>query len=85
MHFRPEKFPLDPVMFSGRISKAEMLHERRRWYDRLVREGRLDRHRVRDEWLRWKKIARPIGFIFFGMGLLLLGLIIYAMTTRLLH
>ena len=37
-----EKFPMDTVIFSGRISKTEMLHERRRWYDRLVAEGRLE-------------------------------------------
>jgi cytochrome b subunit of formate dehydrogenase len=28
-HFRLEKFPMDTVIFSGRISKTEMLHERR--------------------------------------------------------
>ena len=84
-HFRLEKFPMDNVIFSGRISKTEMLHERKRWYDRLVATGRLDKHRVRDEWDRWKKIARPIGFTFFGIGLVLLGLIIYAMVTRLTH
>ncbi len=84
-HFRLEKFPMDNVIFSGRISKTEMLHERKRWYDRLVATGRLDQHRVRDEWERWKKIARPIGFTFFGIGLVLLVLIIYAMVTRLAH
>ncbi|MEI6604797.1 MAG: cytochrome c3 family protein [Verrucomicrobiota bacterium] len=84
-HFRLEKFPMDNVIFSGRISKTEMLHERKSWYDRLVATGKLDQYRVRDEWERWKKIARPIGFTFFGIGLLLLGLIIYAMVTRLAH
>jgi cytochrome b subunit of formate dehydrogenase len=84
-HFRIEKFPMDTVIFSGRVSKTEMLHERKRWYDRLVAEGRLDQHRVRDEWLRWKNIARSFGYIFFGLGVLLLLLIIYAMGTRLLH
>jgi len=84
-HFRLEKFPMDNVIFSGRISKTEMLHERKRWYDRLVAEDRLDQHRVRDEWERWKRIARPIGFTFFGIGLVLLVLIIYAMITRLTH
>jgi hypothetical protein len=76
---------MDTVIFSGRVSKTEMLHERKRWYDRLVAEGRLDQHRVRDEWLRWKNIARSFGYIFFGLGVLLLLLIIYAMGTRLLH
>jgi cytochrome b subunit of formate dehydrogenase len=84
-HFRIEKFPMDTVIFSGRISKNEMLHERRRWYDRLVAEGRLDDFRVRDEWLRWKSIARSFGYLFFGIGLVLLFLILYAMTTRLTH
>jgi cytochrome b subunit of formate dehydrogenase len=84
-HFRIEKFPMDTVIFSGRVSKNEMLHERRRWYDRLVAEGRLDDFRVRDEWLRWKSIARSFGYFFFGLGVLLLLLILYAMATRLLH
>jgi len=84
-HFRIEKFPMDTVIFSGRVSKNEMLHERRRWYDRLVAEGRLEDYRVRDEWLRWKAIARSFGYFFFGLGVLLLLLIIYAMITRLVH
>ena len=32
-----------------------------------------------------RRIARPIGFTFFGIGLVLLVLIIYAMVTRLTH
>jgi cytochrome b subunit of formate dehydrogenase len=84
-HFRIEKFPMDTVIFSGRVSKNEMLHERRRWYDRLVASGRLDDYRVRDEWLRWKGIARSFGYFFFGLGVILLVLILYAMATRLLH
>jgi len=84
-HFRIEKFPMDTVIFSGRISKAEMLHERHRWYDRLVATGKLEGYRVHDEWLRWKDIARTFGYMFFGTGLILLVLILMAMTTRLLH
>ncbi|MGA2017727.1 MAG: cytochrome c3 family protein [Opitutaceae bacterium] len=84
-HFRIEKFPMDTVIFSGRISKTELLHERRRWYDRLTASGRLEAHRVKDEWEGRKVIARAFGFLFFGMGLVLLALIIYAMVSRLLH
>jgi cytochrome b subunit of formate dehydrogenase len=84
-HFRIEKFPMDTVIFSGRISKTEMLHERKRWYDRLVATGQLEDHRVRDEWFRWKNIARFFGYLFFGLGMVLLVLIIYAMITRLAH
>jgi cytochrome b subunit of formate dehydrogenase len=84
-HFRLEKFPMDTVIFSGRVSKTELLHERKRWYDRLVASGKLDQHRVRDEWERWKGIARFFGYLFFGLGLVLLVLIVYAMTSRLAH
>ena len=84
-HFRLEKFPMDTVIFSGRISKTEMIHERKRWYDRLVAEGRLDQHKVKDEWESWKSIARPMGYLFFSIGLILLFLIIFAMFTRLAH
>lgn len=84
-HFRLEKFPMDTVIFSGRVSKAEMLHERKRWWDRLVAGGRIEQFRIRDEWERWKGIARSFGYVFFGTGALLLLLIIYAMVTRLMH
>lgn len=84
-HFRLEKFPMDTVIFSGRVSKAELMHERRRWYDRLVATGKLENLRVRDEWERWKGIARSFGYLFFGTGVVLLVLIIYAMVKRLAH
>jgi len=84
-HFRLEKFPMDTVIFSGRVSKTEMLHERKRWYERLVASGRLDEHRIRDEWERWKGIARSFGYLFFGAGVILLILIVYAMVSRLSH
>ena len=84
-HFRLEKFPMDTVIFSGRVSKTEMLHERKRWYDRLMAAGQLDDHRIKDEWERWKSIARSFGYFFFGLGVILLVLILYAMASRLAH
>lgn len=83
VHFRPEKFPIDSVIFSGRISKTEMLHERKRWYDRLVAAGTLDSIRITDEWKQWRKVIHPMGFLAFGIGLVLLVLIVIAMTSRL--
>ncbi len=82
-HFRLEKFPMDTVIFSGRISKTELLHERKRWYDRLVAENRIDEYRVRDDWQGWKNIHRSFGYTFFGVGVVLLALIVYAMASRL--
>ena len=40
-HIRPEKFPMDPVIFTGRVSEHEMKSERGEEYDRLVGQGRL--------------------------------------------
>lgn len=83
VHFRPEKFPIDSVIFSGRISKTEMLHERKRWYDRMAATGKLDSMRNKDEWSQWQRVIQPLGFLAFGIGLVLLALIVYAMTSRL--
>ena len=84
VHFRLEKFPMDPVIFSGRMTGAEMLHERRRWHDRLVATGQLDKLRLRDEWSEWKRVMHPLGFLAFGIGTVLLVLLFYAMASRLL-
>ena len=40
-HMRPEKFPMDPVIFTGRLSEQEMREERPEEYDRLVASGSL--------------------------------------------
>lgn len=83
-HFRLDKFPMDTVIFSGHISKAEMLTERRRWYDRLVASGKLEQHRViHSDWAERRTLYRTLGFTFVGIGLLLLGLMIYALLSRL--
>jgi cytochrome b subunit of formate dehydrogenase len=39
-NLRPGKFPVDLVIFTGRISRAELRQERPLWYERLVRLGR---------------------------------------------
>src|SRR5208337_4255994 len=38
-HLRPEKFPLDPVIFTGRVSDEEYRHERPLDYSRLGESG----------------------------------------------
>jgi thiosulfate reductase cytochrome b subunit len=84
VHFRPDKFPMDPVMFSGTMTKSELMNDRRRLYDRWVAEGTLDEHRAGHEWDSWKKIAMPAGFMAFLFGVLLMLLIYVAMASRLL-
>ncbi len=40
-HVRPEKFPMDLVIFTGRIPEHELREERTKEYERLVKEGGL--------------------------------------------
>jgi cytochrome b subunit of formate dehydrogenase len=41
-HVRPTKFPMDTVVFTGRISEHELKEERAVQYERMVREGTLE-------------------------------------------
>ena len=38
-HIRPEKFPMDTVIFTGRVSEEELAHEREDLYARLRADG----------------------------------------------
>ncbi|MCF7764900.1 MAG: cytochrome c3 family protein [Verrucomicrobia bacterium] len=82
-HFRPDRFPMDTVIFSGRISRTELLHERAKWHDRLKSSPPQTAANGSDLWNSWKPIARTFGFGFFGLGLILLALIVYAMVRHL--
>ena len=83
VHFRIEKFPMDTVVFSGKISKAELLEERKGWFDRLFKDKQLETLRAQDEWESWQPIAKTFGFIAFGSGVLLALAIFTAMLFRL--
>lgn len=82
-HFRPERFPMDTVIFSGRITKTELLNERMRWYDRLKPQTQPAKTLGEDLWVQWRPIAKTFGFAFLTMGLILLALIAYAMARHL--
>jgi len=41
-HVRPTKFPMDTVVFTGRISEHELKEERAVQYERMMREGTLE-------------------------------------------
>ena len=71
-HFRLEKFPLDTVMFSGRISEDEMRHERGRQLERLKEQGVLHEIAASGEWSGWKRIV----FTIFGLTALVAGTIL---------
>jgi cytochrome b subunit of formate dehydrogenase len=78
-HLRPEKFPMDMVIFTGSVSESELRHERPAEYERLVRTGELDRLTVlpprRSTWT----FGRLIGTTAVTIGLGLVVMIIYAL------
>ncbi len=78
-HMRPEKFPMDTVIFTGRVPIDEFRRERPLEYGRLVREGRLARLKTGPppNWLLC--LAVPYGALLVVTGLLLLVLILLGM------
>lgn len=75
-HLRPEKFPMDPVIFTGRISLHELQHERPLQYERLKEENRLNEYQTPPQagWITDAGIL--FGFAIVLAGLLLLVLIL---------
>jgi cytochrome b subunit of formate dehydrogenase len=74
-HFRPERFPMDLVMFTGQVSEHELRDERPAEYDRLVAAGalKLPSAAPEPEWM--KRGGAVIGTAAVAVGLVLLVLI----------
>ena len=81
-HLRPEKFPMDMVIFTGRISEREMQAERPAEYARATARGAAlpdDGAPSARSWL----IGRVIGTTAVTVGLTLVALIIFALASHL--
>jgi cytochrome b subunit of formate dehydrogenase len=78
-HFRPDKFPLDPVIFTGRMTVEELKYDKPGEYERLVAAGELESHIVGPSYKPLERTTRVLGFIALGVGLVLIALIVYTM------
>ena len=81
-HFRPDKFPMDPVIFTGRVSLEELKHDKPGEYEELMASGTIAEieERLVDAFpKRLEKAFKTFGFIALGIGLTLIALIVYAM------
>jgi len=74
-HFRPDKFPLDTVMFTGAYTLDEFKREHALQYERLVESGQLERYKVPAPSHPMAVGSRILGFTLIGIGLLLLFLV----------
>ncbi len=81
-HFRPDKFPMDPVIFTGRVPMDELKHDKPAEYEYFV-EGATEeqlRGKVKGPARKkFEKAARIFGFCALGIGLTLIFLIVYTM------
>jgi cytochrome b subunit of formate dehydrogenase len=75
-HFRPDKFPLDIVMFTGSMSLEEFKREHRVEYNRLVASGELEKYLVDAPSRPMTRGSKILGFTLIAFGLLLLALVL---------
>ncbi len=78
-HFRPEKFPIDTVVFTGRMTLRELKQDKPRWYEELVARGELEGYLGVQASPLFTRVAKVFGYAALFVGLMLVVLIIYAM------
>jgi cytochrome b subunit of formate dehydrogenase len=74
-HFRPDKFPVEIVMFTGTMSLEEFKRDHALEYQRLVDSGQLESHLVEPPSAAMVKGSRLLGFVLIIVGLILLTLV----------
>jgi cytochrome b subunit of formate dehydrogenase len=77
-HLRPGKFPMDLVIFTGAVSVDELRHERAGEFERLRTDGGLEREAVASPAPVAVRRAYVVGTLGMAAGLVLIGLIVYA-------
>jgi cytochrome b subunit of formate dehydrogenase len=77
-HLRPEKFPMDMVIFTGRVSHEDLQHERPAEYARIAATTPDAGAPSRRSWL----IGRIVGTTAVAIGLTLVALILYAVASQ---
>ncbi|NIM59535.1 MAG: cytochrome C, partial [Candidatus Aminicenantes bacterium] len=76
-HLRSENFPLDPVIFTGRLPLERFKEERPIEYERLVKNGELEKYLVDPPSNCHRVAAYVFGFITFAVGILLIIAILW--------
>jgi len=77
-HLRPEKFPMDTVIFTGRISEEELKGERAVQYERLQGEGRLAEKEASPPTLESRAFGWFVGGTALALGIVAIALIAYS-------
>jgi cytochrome b subunit of formate dehydrogenase len=78
-HGRPEKFPMDFVIFNGQISKHEMVEERGDQWKRYEEAGITERFKVaKPSGIPYDFLVKAFGLLALVIGIVLLLLMIYS-------
>jgi cytochrome b subunit of formate dehydrogenase len=77
-HLRLEKFPVDDVMFTGRLPEEEFKHERGAEYERVVANGEIQKLRVPAPAAWYRHFAIFMGIAAMTVGTIIVLLIILA-------
>jgi hypothetical protein len=78
-HLRPEKFPMDTVVFTGRMPLAEFKRDKPEEYETLVATGRLGDHLVEPYQPVVIRTVRAFAWTALAFGTAIVLAIIYAM------
>jgi len=81
-HFRPDKFPLDTVMFTGAVPLEEFRREHALEYQRLVETGQLAQYLVDAPSRPMTLGSKVLGFTLIAIGLTLLVLVLTGLVAR---
>lgn len=73
-NLRPEKFPVDDVIFTGVVDEEELKHERPAEYERLVKSGELESLRAPrpPRWARTLSVVLGVTAMAIGVSMVLL-------------
>ena len=78
-HGRPEKFPMDFVIFNGQMSKEEFIEERGDQWKRYEKLGITEKFKAtRTSGVMYDFLVKGFGFTALSIGIFLLLLMIYA-------
>ena len=84
-HLRPEAFPLDPVIFTGRMPLDRFKDERPMEYERLVAQGQLEDYLVPPPTAAELRRAYIFGFTAVTIGVILAIFIFWGLLTHGFH
>jgi cytochrome b subunit of formate dehydrogenase len=74
-HFRPSNFPINAVIFTGRLPKYKLIEERPEQYERMLADQSLETHQDKYPSVLVDFVSEVFGFATLGIGLLCLFLI----------